>query len=470
MLKYEYLPPFEQEEFSFHGAHCYFHDTRCFLLSGAGTSIVLDRALAEEIKHRSVSDDLAFKLYQRGFGSAYGHPRFPERPAEIRPTLFMIDFTTKCNCNCIYCLRHFEDAGESISPEQLDRITDYIIDYCHKYRIKNIAFQPWGGEPMIELDKILHCKKRLEDAGVSAAFTLQTNGLLLTMENYRKLRGSDIHIGVSIDGLAEVHDAHRLDVRGGKTHGRVVENLKAILAQYPDCSIGTLSVNSAYSMEHIAEDVDYIVNHIGISRIKCNLVHPSGGCDFPEEMLISREELPEYVRRVLDAVIGQIRKGNPCYEANIADKLCNLLGLPNDNMCNSAGCRGGVSFISFDRSGNIYPCEMIGRPEMVLGNVSDGSDLIELIVKAQDTNPYYAPRKTGACADCPFFCYCRGGCKACSLAYGKEAAEIDGVECEINKALYPLLIDILLTDPQLAEKLIDGRHRIGGIENAGIRG
>ena len=83
-----------------------------------------------------------------------------------------------------------------------------------------------------------------------------------------------------------------------------------------------------------------------------------------------------------------------------------------------------MTFISFDRDGNIYPCEMIGRSEMKLGNVSDGHDLIDLIIAAYKSNPYYASRKVDNCQKCPFFYYCRGGCKACSLAYGKEAAGV----------------------------------------------
>lgn len=460
MLNYKYLAPFEQEEFSFQGAHCYFNDDKCFLLSNIGTMIILDCALLIEIESMEVSDNLSFKLFQRGFANAYNNPRYIDHIFEIKPTLFMIDFTTKCNCNCIYCLRHFENAGDSISIEQLDSITEYIIGYCRKYNITNISFQPWGGEPMIELGKVIHCKNKFMNAGVNAAFTIQTNGLLLTAENYKKLKDNDIHVGVSIDGLEEVHDTHRLDVHGEKTHRRVVRNLKTIVNQYPDCNIGTLSVNSTYSINKIAENVDYIVNNVGISNIKFNLVHPSGGCDFDKEILISKKDIPEYIKHVLDAVIEQINKGNRCYESNIADKLCNLLGIPKDNMCNSKGCRGGISFISFDREGNIFPCEMVGRPEMKIGNVSDGKDLIDLIVKAQDSNPYYAPRKVEKCQGCPFFYYCRGGCKACSIAYGKEAAEVDDIECEINKTLYPLLIELILDSPRLAEKIIDNQYQI----------
>lgn len=460
MLHYKYLEPFEQEEFFFMGAHCFVRGNQCFLLSDVGTSLIIDASLVVEIEAKEVSDNLSFKLYQRGFALAYNKPRFPERTFEIRPTLFMIDFTTKCNCNCIYCLRHFEDVGDSISLEMLDRITDYIISYCHTHGVRNISFQPWGGEPLIELEKILHCKARFNRAGICADFVVQTNGLLLTMENYRKLHSNGIHVGVSMDGIPEVHDAHRLDVWGNKTHRRVVDNLKKIFEAYPDCGIGTLSVNSTYSIDNISQDIDFIVNTLGISNIKFNLVHPSGGCDFDESLLIQKGQLSEYIRRVLNAVIEQLENGKRCYESNIADKLCNLLGIPKNNMCNSLGCQGGVTFISFDRDGNIYPCEMIGHEDMKLGNVSDGLDLIDLIVQAHDANPYYAPRKVAGCSGCPFFYFCRGGCKACSLAYGKKAEDVDDIECEINKALYPMLIELILENPSLAEKLIDYQYQI----------
>lgn len=137
MLKYKYLVPFAQEEFSFQGAHCFFNEEKCFLLSEIGTTIVLDRTLMTEIESLAVSDNLSFKLYQRGFATAYNNPRFVDRPFEIKPTLFMIDFTTKCNCNCIYCLRHFEDVSDSISLEKLDEITDYIIDYCRTHNMQS---------------------------------------------------------------------------------------------------------------------------------------------------------------------------------------------------------------------------------------------------------------------------------------------------------------------------------------------
>ena len=454
-MEYKYLTPFDQEEFSFCGAHCFFTEERSFLLSENGTSIVLKNDLVEFIADRRLPEDLAFKLYQRGFGLAYGQDRIENHADDIHPTLFMIDFTTRCNCNCIYCLRHFEDVGESISPDMMRKITQYIIEYCHRYHIHQISFQPWGGEPLIELNQILACKKMFDDADIHADFNIQTNGLLLNLSNYEKLQENHIAIGVSLDGIESVHDAHRLDTRGNTTHVKVVRNLKEILAKYPDANIGTLSVNSAYSRNYIAEDVNFIVNELGLHNIKFNLVHPSGTDSFDYSILLQEDELGDYVNALVDAVIEQIREGRDCQEANIMDKLSNLLNRSNRNICNSMGCRGGISFISFDQNGNIYPCEMIGRPEYCLGNIADEeNDLLELIRRAQKHNGYYAPRKTTTCVSCPYLYFCRGGCKASCLAYGKEPCEIDHMECTLNRSLYPRLIELILTEPELTEKML----------------
>lgn len=460
-MDYSYLTPFEQEEFMFSGVHCFSVENRSYLLAHNGASIVLHNDLVKSIARHQPSEDLAFKLYQRGFGTVHGMERFQESAEQIRPTLFMIDFTTKCNCNCIYCLRHFENVGDSISEEMLERITQYIIAYCRKYNIHRIAFQPWGGEPMIELEQILECKRMFREAEIRASFNIQTNGLLLNLKNYEKLRKAGIDIGVSLDGIEAVHDAHRLDVCGNTTHAKIVRNLQEILKEYPDANIGTLSVNSVFSKDHICQNVDYLIREMGLQSIKFNLVHPSGSEMFDESMLIREDQLEEYIDTLLSAVIGQIRNGRVCREANITDKLNNLLNRSNGNICNSRGCRGGVSFISFDQQGNIYPCEMIGRPEFCLGNIEDEqNDLIELIQRAQRENEYYAPRKIDACVDCPYLYFCRGGCKASCLAYGKTPCHIDHIECAINRHLYPRLIELILTEPELIEKMADHQIRM----------
>lgn len=39
------------------------------------------------------------------------------------------------------------------------------------------------------------------------------------------------------------------------------------------------------------------------------------------------------------------------------------------------------------------------------------------------------------------------------MAYNKKSGEIDDVECNFNLAIYPLIIELILKEPELAEKL-----------------
>ena len=459
-MEYTYISSFINDEFEFEGAHCFSNNDRAFLLSKNGTSIVLSRTLIDSLVQKKPLESLMFKLYQRGFGKVYKNERFELKQSTIKPTLFMIDFTTKCNCNCIYCLRHFEDVGESITLDNLTQITNYIIDYCLKYDIREVSFQPWGGEPLIEIDKIIYCKKLFDEAGINAHFNIQTNGLLLTVANYKKLIENNISVGVSIDGIDAVHDAHRLDVKGEKTHKKIVRNLKEIQSEFPDFDLGSLSVNSLYSIDNIEQNISFLIEELGFQNIKFNLVHPSGSEEFDEKILIKNENIYTFVEKVLCSVIKQIEKNNKCNEANISDKLLNILDRSSNNICNSFGCRGGYSFISFDRDGNIFPCEMIGRSDFSLGNVKDNPDLIDAIEKAKDNNLYYKERCLDSCENCPYLVFCGGGCKASCLSYGKSCFDIDEIECKINKVLYPKLIELILEKPELITKILDNRVEI----------
>lgn len=39
------------------------------------------------------------------------------------------------------------------------------------------------------------------------------------------------------------------------------------------------------------------------------------------------------------------------------------------------------------------------------------------------------------------------------MSYNKDFGEIDDMECRLNLAIYPLIIDLILNEPEIAEKL-----------------
>jgi len=378
---------------------------------------------------------------------------------EILPTFFMVDFTTKCNMNCIYCLRHFEDSGEIIEEKVLTDICNYIIGYCKKYDVQEITFQPWGGEPLLALDRILLSKDIFEREGMRVNYSIQTNGLLLNRENFNILRENNISFGISIDGCDMAHDAQRVDLNNQKTHERLVNNIKNILEEDSSYKLSCISVNSKYTFEYIEESINYLVNSLGIRHLKFNLVHPNGN-DFDKSILITPELVPEYVNKVFNSIVSQNDSGNICSETNISDKLLNILARCDGELCHTHGCLGGRRFVSFGSDGSIYPCELIGSGENCFGTIYNGVDLIEKIKLAIRTIPYFSKRKSEICQNCPYWFFCRGGCYVSAYSYGQNIGEIDEIECAVNQALYPKLIKLILQSPDKATTLLLDRIRI----------
>ena len=460
MIEYSYIDGFITNDIEFIGTYCFEDVNKSLLLSKSGSSIILSNDLTKSIKANNISEKLAIKLYQRGFVKLFNKERFFEENKEDNlPTFFMIDFTTKCNLNCVYCLRHFENEGKSIDYNQLYKICGYIIKYCKKHNISNISFQPWGGEPLIEIDKIIESKKRFERAGINVNYTVQTNGLLLTPENYRKLQDNHIGFGISIDGTRKVHNSHRVDLNGNETFDTLIKRMNAIKKIDPKCEFYTLSVNSMYTLEHIEKSIKYLVEKLGIKHLKFNLVHPNGE-DFDLSMLIKKENMEQFAKSVFNAVISENKKGYHVVEANIKTKVLNIINQSENDLCHSAGCNGGRKFVSFSQEGNIYPCELIGNEINCIGNIDEDKDLVELIENAINSKPYFKEKTSNKCKKCPYYVFCKGGCTASAMSYNKKPGEIDDMECNFNLAIYPLIIETLLKEPETIEKLIDNKIRL----------
>lgn len=446
-LRIEEISPFEFEDGTkFSGAISYGVNgiDECLLRSYSGTSVIVDRKIHNDIRSKKVSRDLNRLLFARGFIEPFNRHNIRNLPP--RPRFFMIDFTTKCNLNCYYCLRHFPDSGETISIEQLDRILNFIIAYCRKNNFSDISVQPWGGEPLIAIDKIFYMQDYLLDAGVFPRISIQTNGLLITDEICRKLKERNISVGVSIDGCAEIQDFHRKKWNGEKTFEIVSDNIKTLKKYYGE-NFGTISVNSKYSLPYIEKSLDVFAKEIGVRSVKMNLMHPN--CDeFDLSSVISDEELEGFVRRVLIKILSLNREGYKIFDSNIRDKIYNLLLGGCSELCHSDGCTGGFSSVTFSRDGDIYPCELVGNEKVKLGTISDGVDLTNLIKRNLSDNVYFKEKKKKECNECGWHVYCRGGCTASCFSYNRKSGDVDEKECAINRYLYPMLIKLILCEPK----------------------
>lgn len=453
MISFRTIPAFQDDQISVHRLiACDCADVTMLICPEQGTTLALDKAYADELLNRSVPNDLAFLLVQRAMAQ---HPQsrpVSGHPEQINPTFFLIDLTKACNLACTYCFREPGGAGKRITPELLERICDTLVRYAQAHPERPLSIQAWGGEPLLELSSIAQLRRRFREAGLTPEIVIETNAALITPETARVLFENDIRVGISIDGTPAVHDLQRPTQTGAPSLALVEQGMRNLYAAGYQ-SFGTITVVTRHTLERLPEILDYFANTLQLRSIKFNLMRKN---DRNRDLAISLEEIDGYVETLLRCLHQLYCQKVPVVEQNIAQRIANLLFRPNNNICNSHGCHGGYRMLSVDSSGGVYPCELSDYRDYCLGQI-DGADFDEMVRKAVARgHEYFRERDQSPCGDCPWWYYCRGGCRS-SVKYDTGSPwGIDRTECQFNRSLYPRLVEILLTDPAFGQYLMNG--------------
>ena len=447
----KYLPPFSLDNgFEFFGAYYDFNDKYSFLIQAQyGTSVVLSNELLNDIEQADPSEDLQFKLIQHGFGRIDGSNEIIDANDKILPAFFLIDLTKCCNLRCKYCFRDLRENEEIITDDTIDAICGYIFEYVKKHNINCFSVQPWGGEPLIRLDKIIRIRKFFEEKEACPEISIETNGTLLDDKTVKLLKENNIELGVSIDGTEVAHNAQRPYMQGGGSFEKVISGIRNLQnAGYE--GLGTITVITKNNYDKIDEILDFFAKDLGLSSVKLNPLRKTDSNDY---LGTEPEEIEEFTNSLLSKLAELNNSGYRIIDSNVANKIRNLIVRPDDNICNSKGCMGGKGLVSFDKNGRIYPCEMSDYPEECIGNIGSGTDLCENIKKAQKTHTFYKTKKADICDTCPWWYYCRGGCSSTVKFTSSEVCGIDAGECDVNRILYPKLVRLILDDEDTALRI-----------------
>lgn len=423
----------------------------CLLFEKGGHILIVDGAYALALKNGSIPSNLLRKLKSRGFLIEQEKINCTDT-CLIRPEFFMIDLTNRCNMCCKYCLRNIVDGKDSMDRQTLEDICAYINAYCEREKLTDVSIQPWGGEPLLELESILLLRQLICPAHTRVHFSLETNGLLLTPKNIDILYENKIGIGISIDGYQIVHDTQRVLSNGSGSHSQVIENLQFAQKLYGE-RLGTITTITQKNAPYIEDILEYYATELKLTNVKFNFVHNSmfSNCN---DLCLSSKDISNTTLRILKKLSELNERGYAISDYNIKVKLKNLLFKQYSDICHSRGCTGGRKMIVFDVLGKIYPCELTDTPEECIGNIYDGRYLIESVKQALRERSYFVTKKEAICDKCEWYVFCGGGCTVRTISVGKRPPAIDKIECAINSALYPALVELILTNPNLINQLL----------------
>lgn len=162
-----------------------------------------------------------------------------------------------CNLGCSYCFylekEKLYPQGENfrMSDEALET---FVRQYIAAQEVPEVTFAWQGGEPTLLgvefFRKAVELQRRYAN-GKHIQNALQTNGTRLDGEWCEFLRAEKFLVGISIDGPPKLHNAYRVDKRGGGTYDTVLRGLR--LLQKHGVEFNTLTVVNRMNSRHPLE-------------------------------------------------------------------------------------------------------------------------------------------------------------------------------------------------------------------------
>jgi uncharacterized protein len=294
----------------------------------------------------------------------------------------------------------------------------------------NIAWQ--GGEPTImglgffkrSIDLVAKHRKPNQ----KVMHTIQTNGLLIDDEWCAFLKEHNFLVGLSIDGPQEMHDAYRVDKRGGGSFRPVMRAWELLRRYAVDCNV--LCTVHAANADHPLEVYRFFRDHLQagfiqfipiVERATEELLpvankgwgkRPGDGRplylqqgNFVTDRSVGAEQFGQFLCAIFDEWVK--RDVGKVFVQAFDVALGSWVG--QHNLCIFSPTCGNA--LALEHNGDVYSCDHYVEPDYLLGNIKN-TDMLELVASEKqrkfgqhkfDSLPKY-------CRDCEVLFACYGEC------------------------------------------------------------
>ena len=148
--------------------------------------------------------------------------------------LVVIQPTTFCNLDCDYCYLPDRQLKLKFSLDLLEPIFKNLFE--SKFVDKKFTVVWHAGEPLTmpiafyesAFDQIEHLNQQLDAGDRTITHAIQTNAVLINQAWCDLIQKYHVNIGVSLDGPAFIHDAHRKTRKGIRTHASVMRGVSLL--------------------------------------------------------------------------------------------------------------------------------------------------------------------------------------------------------------------------------------------------
>jgi uncharacterized protein len=318
-----------------------------------------------------------------------------------------------CNLDCEYC---FFLSKEELYPGSGFRMPAdvheaYVSQLLAAQRGSDevvMAFQ--GGEPtLMGIDffrRTLELEAQYAAPGQRILNTMQTNATLIDDVWAQFLAENGFLVGVSIDGPRELHDRYRVDKGGKPTFDRVIAGLDALKRHGVEWN-ALVTLNAANG-DHGLEVYRFLRDDLGTEVIQLIPIVEHEEGQRASDRSISGAQ---YGRFLIDVFEEWARNDvGDVFVTTFDTSLAHWLGMDQAGSCTQARTCGDA--VALEHNGDLYSCDHYVDPDYLLGNITDGRTMLQLVESPRqrafgnaklDTLPAY-------CRSCDVRFACNGGC------------------------------------------------------------
>lgn len=338
-----------------------------------------------------------------------------------------------CNLKCDYCFylekeglvntKPKSDMNQDISRDYMSDgvLKQYVRSYIRSHQGQQIDFAWQGGEPTLAgLDFYRNVVKYQQQyaEGKTITNSFQTNAIAINRQWAEFFAENNFLIGVSIDGLEDVHDKYRISVNGKPTYERVKRAI-ALLREYK-VEFNTLTVINDQNWDK-GKETYHALKELGSCHfqfIPIVEVEPScqqsttGHYSPSKDFSMTHFSVPshgygKFMSDVFDEWIKNQDVGK-IYIRIFDSILAMWMGYPASTCIQSKDC--GQAMV-IEANGDVYSCDHYVYEANRLGNITQTS-LGKLATSKQQQRfgSAKSQKLTDQCNTCEVYNLCHGGC------------------------------------------------------------